>query len=257
MRPERAKLDVLAIGAHPDDVELACGGTLALLAERGSKVGILHLTRGEAGSRGTAQDRQREAETATEALGASILEILDFGDGMMRGGEAQENEIIDRLRRWRPEIVLGPPAVDRHPDHGRAHDLVEAAVFYSGLHRRAAGGTGEPHRPGAVFHYMQHDSFEPRFVVDVTSTWAKKIAALDAYESQLHRTGSGSEADSTSQAEGAEPATKVSSLEYRLAVEGRARHFGSLIGAELGEPFHSRLPLAIADPMALVPGGLR
>ncbi len=247
-------LDVLAIGAHPDDVELACGGTLALLAEAGRRVGILHLTRGEAGSRGTVEGRRREAEEAAAALGAVELEILDLGDGVMRRGEDEENELIDRLRRWRPEIVLGPPAIDRHPDHGRAHELVEAAVFYAGLRRRKAGGLGKPHRPGAVFWYMQHDPFEPRFIVDVTSTWDKKIAALDAYTSQIHSGASGKPPGPTTDAE---PETKVSSREYRLAVEGRARHFGLQIGAELGEPFGARLPLAVADPLSLVPGGRR
>ncbi len=238
------KLDVLAIGSHPDDVELCCGGTVALLAEQGRKVGILHLTRGERGTRGTVAEREQEAAAAAAALGAIEMEFLDCGDGAFRRGEAEEDALIEVLRRWRPEIVLGPPASDRHPDHGRAHRLVRDAAFYSGLARR---GAGEPHRPGAVFSYMQHDPFEPAFIVDVTSAWEKKMAALAVYDSQLYRPESGRD----------EPMTKVSSPEYWLAVEGRARHFGQMIGAALGEPFWSRLPLSVRDVMGLLPGGLR
>lgn len=242
-------LDVLAIGPHPDDVELACGGTLARLARAGRRVGILHLTRGEAGTRGTAEQRRREAEAAAAALGAVELVLLDCGDGALRHAPAEEDALIAELRRLRPELVLGPPAVDRHPDHGRAHRLVADACFYSGLARR---GQGSPHRPAAVFTYMLHDGFEPSFVVDVTATWPAKMAALDAYESQIHRPGAAATA-----AAGDAPPTKIASREFRLSVEGRARHFGGLVGAELGEPFLSRTPLAVADLWTLLPGGLR
>ena len=237
------KLDVLAVGPHPDDVELACGGTVALLAEQGRKVGILHLTRGERGTRGTAEEREAEARAAGEVLGASVVDFLDCGDGALRHGEAEEDALIAVVRRWRPEILLGP-APDRHPDHGRGRQLVADAAFYAGLRRR---GPGEPHRPGAVFTYMQHDSFEPSFIVDVTSTWEKKLAALAAYSSQLHQPGR----------ERDEPMTKVASREYSLAVTGRAQHFGLLIGAAYGEPFLAPGPLAIRDVYSLLPGGLR
>ena len=242
------RLDVLAIGTHPDDVELGCGGTVALLARAGRKVGIVHLTRGEAGSRGSEEIRRAEAAEAAEILGASALEILDCGDGAFRHGVAEEDVLIDLLRRYRPALVLGPTPADRHPDHGRAHRLVESACFYAGLTRRAAG---EPHRPAAVFSYMQHDPFEPRFVVDVTSTWQIKLEALAAYRSQLHQGDHPNEG-----ADGHGPPTKVASPEFRRAVEGRARHFGLMIGAALGEPFTSRLPLAVGDPWRLLPGGL-
>jgi len=128
-------LDVLAIGAHPDDAELGCGGTLALLAQAGKRVGLLHLTAGEAGSRGTAESRRREAENAAAALGASELAFLDCGDGDLRRGTAEEDALIAELRRLRPELVLGPTPADRHPDHGRAHRLVADACFYAGLRR--------------------------------------------------------------------------------------------------------------------------
>jgi len=237
------EVDVLAIGAHPDDVELGCGGTLALLASSGRRVGILHLTRGEGGTRGSAKEREREARVAATALGAEVLEFLDCGDGRLRTGHEEEDELIERIRRYRPRLVFAPAPADRHPDHGRAFRLVEAACFYSGL---ASRGNGEPHRPSAVFSYMQHDPFEPRFIVDVSASWDAKMRALAAYRSQLHQPGE--EVDG--------PATKVASPEFRQAVEGRARHFGLMISARFGEPFCSRLPVAISDPMALIPGGL-
>lgn len=245
-----SRLDALAISPHPDDAELACGATLALLAAAGRRVGILHLTSGEAGTRGTPDERRREAERAGRELGVERVDFLDCGDGGLRTGRAEEDAVIELLRRHRPELVLSPPAGDRHPDHGRAHQLVEAAVFYAGLAKRGAGGL-EPHRPAAVFHYMLHDPFEPRFIVDVTATWERKLAALAAYESQLHQPARGADAKDHG------PATKVASREYREAVEGRARHFGLVIGAEFGEPFGSRLPLAVRDPLSLLPGGLR
>jgi bacillithiol biosynthesis deacetylase BshB1 len=238
------KLDVLAVGAHPDDAELGCGGTLARLAEAGRRVGIVHLTRGEAGTRGTVQEREVEARNAARELGVVEVAFLDCGDGAFRHTRAEEDALIAELRRLRPEIVLGPTPGDRHPDHERAHRLVKDACFYAGLARR---GDGDPHRPGAVFSYMQHHPFEPSFVVDVTATWERKLAALRAYESQFHQPGE----------ERDEPMTKVASREFALAVEGRARHFGQLINAELGEPFWSPLPLAVGDVTTLLPGGHR
>jgi bacillithiol biosynthesis deacetylase BshB1 len=244
------KLDVLAIGSHPDDVELGCGATLALLARQGKKVGIVHLTRGERGTRGTLAERRTEAENAARALGAVELDFLDCGDGSLRTGEAEEDALIEKLRAWRPEVLLGPTPSDRHPDHIRSHELVRAACFYAGLRNRCPQ-TGEPHRPGAVFSYMQHDSFEPTFIVDVGAVWEAKVEALRCYHSQLYQAG-GQAGDGQAAAP-----TKVASREFWLAVEGRARHFGLMINVELGEPFWSRLPLSISDLTAVVPGGLR
>jgi bacillithiol biosynthesis deacetylase BshB1 len=241
-------VDVLAIGAHPDDIELGCGGTLAKLARAGRRVGILHLTSGEAGTRGTRETRQREATRAAEILGAATVDFLALGDGGLRTGATEEDEVVAVLRRLRPELVLGPAPDDRHPDHGRAHRLVRDACFYSGLARR---GTGAPHRPAAQFAYLQHDAvFTPSFVVDVTAEWATKSAALDAYTSQLAPAAADAAAP-------AGPPTFVASRQFRLAVEGRARHFGQAIGVELGEPFFARTPLAVADLWQLLPAGLR
>lgn len=246
-------VDILAIGAHPDDVELGCGGTLAKLAAAGRRVGILHLTRGEAGTLGSPEQRRQEAERAAEILGAADLAILDCGDGGLRTGPAEEELLIAELRRLRPELVFAPTPADRHPDHGRSHRLTVDACFYAGLARR--GRQGAPHRPGAIFTYMQHDLFEPAFVVDVTATWAAKMAALDAYGSQLHP--GAPESSSPDAGRAGAPPTKVASREFRLAVEGRARHFGLLVGAELGEAFGTLRPLAVGDPWQLLPGGLR
>jgi bacillithiol biosynthesis deacetylase BshB1 len=242
------KLDVLAIGAHPDDVELACGGTLARLAQDGRRVGILHLTRGERGTRGTPEERLAEAERAAAALGAAELAFLDCGDGGLRHGEAEEDALIEVLRTWRPEVVLGPPPRDRHPDHGRAHQLVHDAAFYAGL---AARGKGKAYRPAAVFSFMQHDHFAPSFLIDVTAGWERKLEALAAYGSQLYVPGEAAERAS------GEATTKISTREFYFAVEGRARHYGELIGAAYAEPFWSRLPLAVGDLLNILPGGVR
>jgi bacillithiol biosynthesis deacetylase BshB1 len=239
------KLDVLAIGPHPDDVELGCGGTLALLAKQGKKTGILHLTRGERGTRGTVEERLREAEDAARALGAVEVGFLDCCDGAFRTGEAEEDALIERLRAWRPDLILAPSPADRHPDHHRAHQLIQSASFYAGLKNRHPEA-GPAYRPGAVFSYMQHDSFEPSFIVDVSSVWETRMEALRAYRSQLYQ-GVEQKGDQT----------KVASREFWLAVEGRARHFGLMINVELGEPFWSRLPLAVGDLSTIVPGGLR
>jgi len=259
-------VDVVAIGAHPDDVELGCGATLALMAANGRSAAIVHLSSGEAGSRGTPEERRREAARAAEALGVAAPEFLDCGDGALRTGREEEDRLIEVLRRLRPRLVLGPPPSDRHPDHGRAHALVRAACFYSGLAKRWPGPGAAPHRPPAMYCYLQHDLVVPSFVVDVTASWPRKMAALDAYASQLWRpdsssSGAGREHDSGGSVPSGVappgPATLVSSPEFRLAVEGRARDLGLLVGATFGEGFLALGPLAVADPLELVPQGLR
>jgi bacillithiol biosynthesis deacetylase BshB1 len=255
-RRSRSPLDVLAVGAHPDDVELGCGGTLALLAAAGRATGIVHLTSGEAGSRGDAKERRREAGAAASALQVETVEFLDCGDGGLRQGAAEEDALIEVLRRLRPRLVLGPPPRDRHPDHGRAHALVRDACFYAGLRKRAPK-RGAPHRPAAHFCYLEHDLDVPTFIVDVTTVWARKMAALDAYASQLEPGPAAAARGARATAVAGAPSTLVSSPEFRLSIEGRARHFGIAIGAAYGEGFLALGPLAVADPLALLPRGVR
>ncbi|HEX2164003.1 MAG TPA: PIG-L family deacetylase, partial [Thermoanaerobaculia bacterium] len=198
----------------------------------------------------------REAEAAARTLGAVEMAILDCGDGGLRTGPAEEDAVIAVLRRLRPELVLAPPPRDRHPDHGRAHELTVAACFYAGLAGRLVAGPDAalaPHRPAALFWYMQHDPFEPDFVVDVSASWETRRRALACYASQLHPAAGGGEGGE----EAPGPPTKVASRGFALALEGRARQFGFLIGAEHGEPFAGRLPLAVDDPLAVIPAGIR
>lgn len=244
-------LDVVAFGAHPDDVELGCGGTLARLVESGRRVAIVSLTRGEAGSRGTPLLRAEEAREAGRRLGATEVVLLDCGDGSLRSGPKEEDQVIEVLRRMRPEVVLAPPPTDRHPDHGRAFALVRDACFYSGLVRR---GEGEPHRPGLLLSYQLHDSFQPTLVVDVTSTWQSKMAALEAHRSQL-ATPHARQGSLESRIPGAQ--TKVASQHFWHCIEARARLWGLMIGCELGEPFLAHGPLAISDPFSLLQEALR
>ncbi len=238
------KLDVLAIGAHPDDVELGCGGTLARLAAEGRAVGILHLTRGERGTRGTPEGRQAEAEAAAAALGAKALDFLDCGDGGLRTGPAEEDSLIVKLRLWRPDLVLAPSPHDRHPDHTRAPQPGGGRLLLrrSQEPRRGRGlPAGRPvrlhaARPLPAELHRRRDGELGR----------RRSLSLRAYRSQIHQPD---EKDK----DGA-PMTKVASPEFRLAVDGRARHFGLLIGARLRRALLSRGPLA-AGGSPLSPAG--
>lgn len=240
MRP--TSLDVLAIGAHPDDVEIACGGTLARCAAAGRRVGVAHLTHGEAGTRGTPEQRRREAHAAADALGVPPPRFLSLGDGGLRTDRAAEDAVIALLRELRPRLLLIPPSVDRHPDHERAHRLVREAAFYAGLRKR---GEGEPHRPEATWETFLHGAGQPDVVVDVTESWEAKERALDAYASQLApRDGAAADAG---------PVTAVSRPSFRSFVAARARVLGQSIGARYGEGFRVAGPLAV-DPVAWLGG---
>jgi bacillithiol biosynthesis deacetylase BshB1 len=239
------KVDVLALGAHPDDVEIAAGGTLARCVDAGLRVAVAHLTFGEAGSRGSAELRRREAAAAAAALGVEGPYFASLGDGGLRTDRAAEDRVIELVRRLRPRLCLIPPSRDRHPDHERAHRLVRDALFYAGLARR---GAGPPHRPEATWEVTLHESFEaPDVVVDVTATWARKEAALDAYGSQLAPRGGGPAASDD---------TVVSRPSFRAAIEARARVLGQVAGVELAEGFRSAGPLRL-DPAAWLRGAGR
>jgi N-acetylglucosamine malate deacetylase 1 len=233
-------VDVLAIAAHPDDVELSCAGTLVALKQRGRSFGLVDLTRGELGTRGTPEIRRREAERAAEILGASFRETLDFGDGGLNTGREQELALIDLIRRERPRLILTSYPEDRHPDHVRAGRLVTDAAFYAGLRKLA---TPHPaHRPQQTLYFSAAYAHPPTFVVDVTSAMKTRLEAIRAYTSQFH------DPDSK------EPPTFLSRETFLAAIEARARHFGFLIGVEFGEGFVSKRPPRLDDPIAAFDG---
>jgi bacillithiol biosynthesis deacetylase BshB1 len=226
-------VDVLAIAAHPDDIELGCGGTLLQLKDRGKRFGIVDLTRGEMGTRGTEETRRREARRAAEILGAEFRETLDFGDGGIAGTREQELALMDVVRRERPRLVLTSYPDDRHPDHARAGRLVTDAAFFAGLRRIE---TAHPaHRPQQTIYFSTAYLQEPDFVVDVTPVIEIRRAAIRAFSSQFH------------QEKSTEPETLLSQTNFLESVEARARHFGFLIGVEFGEGFVAKRPPRIED----------
>ena len=233
-------VDVLAIAAHPDDVEMTCAGTLVRLRAAGKRFGIVDLTRGEMGTRGTDAIRRQEAERAAEILGASFRETLDFGDGGLAGSREQELALMDLIRREKPRLVFTSYPEDRHPDHARAGRLATDAAFYAGLRKIETGHAA--HRPQQTIYFSTGYLHEPDFVVDVTATMETRRAAIRAFTSQFHRE------------ESEEPLTVISQKTFLEVLEGRARHFGFLIGAEFGEGFLSKRPPRIDDLIAAFEG---
>ncbi len=233
-------VEVLAVGAHPDDVELGCGGTLVHLARLGRRVGLLDLTRGEAGTRGTPETRAAEAAESARILGARFRDGLDLGDGNLRVDRAAELEVIAVIRRRRPRLVFAPLPNDRHPDHVRAGRLVTDAAFYAGLRSLETGLP--PHRPQQVVYFPSTFLAEPTFLVDVTGTLETKLAAVRAFRSQFFDPAS------------KEPATFISSPEFLEGVTARARAFGRLANVGAAEGFVSPRPPLLADPLAAFDG---
>lgn len=220
-------LDILAIGAHPDDIELTVGGTLILSVRQGLRVGILDLTRGELGTRGTAELRDREATAAADILGLVVRENLGLPDGSITSDGV--HALIGVLRRWRPRIVMTHPADCRHPDHAATNHLVRNACFYAGLEKLGQDTDWPPWRPKHLLHFAEVRHFEPTFVVDVTSTWKKRTEALKCYGSQVHSLAYKEKSD--------EPETFISNPDFFEWIEARARTYGQLIGCTHGEPF--------------------
>jgi len=224
------KLDILAIGAHPDDVELSCGATIAKEIANGKKVGIIDLTRGELGTRGTAETRDVEAENAKKILGASIRLNMEFADGFFINDKEHQIELIKMIRKYRPDIVLCNAVDDRHIDHPKASELVSDACFLSGLLKIDTknvdeDGWQEPWRPKHVYHYIQWKNIEPDFVVDVSGYLDKKLEAVFAYKTQFH------------QQDSKEPVTPISTTNFKDSISYRAQDMGRLIGTEHGEGF--------------------
>lgn len=222
------KLDILAIGAHPDDVELGCSGTVAKEVDSGKKVGILDLTRGELGTRGTAETRDQEAKDAAAVLGVSVRENLGFRDGFFKNDEAHQLAIIEILRKYRPEVVLCNAIKDRHIDHGKGSQLVSDACFLSGLLKIETsidGNKQEAWRPKKVYHYIQWEILEPDFVVDISGYMDKKMESVLAYKTQFY--------DATSDA----PSTPISSKNFKESVRYRAADLGRIIGVQYAEGY--------------------
>ncbi len=234
------KLDILAFGAHPDDVELGAGATLAKEIAQGKKVGIIDLTRGELGSRGTAEIRDKEAAAAADILGATVRENMGFSDGFFINDKAHQLEIIKMIRKYRPERVLCNAIDDRHIDHGKGSRLVSDACFLSGLVKIetiAENGRDvqEPWRPKQVYHYIQWKNLEPDFVVDVSGYIQTKKEAIMAYGSQFYDPKSD------------EPETPISSKNFIDSVVYRARDLGRLVGVRYAEGFTVERYVAVSS----------
>ena len=230
------KLDILAFGAHPDDVELGCAGTILKEVALGKKVGIVDLTRGELGTRGSAEIRDKEAAAAAAILGVSVRENLAFRDGFFVNDEAHQLEIIKMIRKYQPEIVLCNAVDDRHIDHPKGSQLVSDACFLSGLIRITTSLDGEEQkawRPKVVYHYMQWKNLVPDFVVDITGYVEQKTAAILAYSSQFY--------DSNSK----EPESPISSKNFLESLNYRSRDLGRLTGLEHAEGFTAERYLAV------------
>jgi len=225
------KLDILVLAAHPDDAEISCGGTVARQISFGHKVGVIDLTRGELGTRGTAMIRDEEAALSSKILGLSIRESLRLRDGFFENSERDQLKVIEAIRKYRPELILTNAIHDRHPDHGRASDLVYQSCFLSGLSKVETLENGKPQpswRPKAVYHFIQSQYIKPDFVVDVSEFWEKKLEALRAFKSQFY--------DPQSK----EPETFISNPGFMKLIEARGHEMGYAIGAKYGEGFTVR-----------------
>jgi bacillithiol biosynthesis deacetylase BshB1 len=238
-----AQLDILAFGAHPDDVELSCGGTIAKEVSLGKKVGIVDLTRGELGTRGSAEIRDRESKQAASILGVSTRENLGFRDGFFRNDEAHQLEIIKILRKHKPKVVLCNAQTDRHIDHGRAASLVHDACFLSGLRKIETVINDKPQkiwRPSQVYHYMQWNNDPCDFVVDVSEFMDKKMESILAYSSQFYDKKSN------------EPETPISSQQFLDSIQNRAADLGRIIDVRYAEGFTTQRQLGVAQISDLI-----
>ena len=232
------KVDILAIGAHPDDVELGCGGTLAKLISEGKKAAIVDLTQGELGTRGTNITRAQEAASASEILGISARENLKMKDGFILNSEEYQMQIVKMIRKYQPEIVLANAVDDRHPDHAKAAKLVSDACFLSGLVKIETELDGENQkqwRPKQVFHYIQWKHITPDFVIDISDFMEKKIKACLAYKTQFY------DPDSK------EPMTPIATKDFLESLTYRAQDLGRLSGVEFAEGFTTEKLLAFKN----------
>ena len=230
------KVDILAFGAHPDDIELGCGGSLAKAVAQGKKVGLIDLTQGELGTRGSAEIRKQEATEAAKLLNASFRKNLGFRDGFFVNDEAHQLEVIKTIRAYQPNIVLCNAIDDRHIDHAKGSQLVSDACFLSGLKKIATkdneGNTQPAWRPAQVYHYIQWKEITPDFVLDISEYIDKKLDVIQAYSSQFY------------DKESKEPSTPISSKNFLESVRYRAKNLGRLAGVDAAEGFTvERTPL--------------
>ncbi len=237
-------VDVLAIGAHPDDIEMTCAGTVLSLVNQGKTVAGVDLTRGELGTRGTPEIRLRESAEGSRVMKLAARENMGFRDAFFRNDEEHQMALIPIIRQFRPTIVLTNTPDDRHPDHGRAAELVVEACFYAGLRQiKTVGKDGKPqeaHRPLYIYHFIQDRSLTPDFVVDITPYWAQKLDAIKAYKSQFFNPASD------------EPQSYISGEPFMKFLESRTREHGHMIGVEFGEGFISKRMLGVQDLFTLV-----
>jgi N-acetylglucosamine malate deacetylase 1 len=224
------KLDILAIGVHPDDVELSCAGVLLREKKNGKKTGIVDLTRGELGTRGTAETRTAEAINAAAILGVDVRENLDMADGFFQNDMAHQLKLVEVFRKYQPEIVLCNATEDRHPDHGRSARLVSDASFLSGLVKVETFSNGtlqKPWRPKYVFHYIQDRFLQPNFVIDITDVFDTKLESIKAYATQFHNPEAGG------------PQTYISTPDFLDSIIYRSKMLGKMIGVKYAEGFIS------------------
>ena len=217
------KLDILVFGAHPDDVELGCGGTVIKEVKAGKKVGIIDLTRGELGTRGTAEIRTAETKKATEIMGVAVRENMNFKDGFFKDDEAHKLAIIEKIRKYQPEIVITNAVSDRHPDHGRGSEISVDACFLSGLEKIETNQ--KVWRPRAIYHYIQFNNLTPDVVVDISEEMGEKLNAVKAYSTQFFNPESN------------ESETIISSMGFLDSVSYRAKDLGRQANCEYAEGF--------------------
>ncbi len=240
-----ATLDVLAVGTHPDDLELVCGGTMILLANRGHRVGAVDLTRGELGTRGSGEIRAKETQAANRFLKVAARENLGIPDGDIENTLENRLRVIRVLRKYRPRLLLVPYWEERHYDHVRASLLVSEAAFQSGLPKIDTGQ--ESFRPYRILFYAGRISFRPSFVVDITETFEAKMQAIRSYRSQFHDPD---ETRESKESETKESETMISTPYALEVIETMGHYYGAMIGARYGEPFVLREPLELTDPVA-------
>jgi bacillithiol biosynthesis deacetylase BshB1 len=222
------KLHILAIAVHPDDIELGCAGTLIKHAKKGQPVGIVDLTLGELGTRGTPEIRHKEAQAAAKAMGVVVRENAHMADGFFRNDEEHQKRLIKFIRKYQPEIILANALSDRHPDHGRAGKLIADACFLAGLRKVTTECDGQkqpPWRPKRVFHMMQDRLHEPTFLVDITDSFTQKMEAIQCYKSQFHDPNSN------------EPVTYIATQDFLEQIKYRDSLMGKRIGTRYAEGF--------------------